>query len=137
MNTGEPLVDSASIKESVQNLGQDLGHLLRAELALFRKEAKEEVRGLVVAGIWLAAAAIMGLAALGAFTALLIIVLQLALAPWLAALVVTVAWGFAAGSLLAAARIKLQSALPIQFNQTARSVKEDIEWIKTGVKSAK
>jgi hypothetical protein len=38
--------------------------------------------------------------------------------------------------MLAAAKIKLDSALPIEF-QTARSVKEDIEWIKSGMKSAK
>ena len=137
MNAREPIVDSASIRESVANLGHDLGDLFRAELALFKKESKEELRGLVAGAVWLGAGAIMGLAALGAFTAFLMIVLQLVLAPWLAALIVTAAWGFAAISLLAAARAKIQSALPIQFEQTTRSVKEDIEWIKSGAKSAK
>ena len=137
MNPRMPLVDPESIKESVAHLGHDLGDLFRAELALFKKEAKRELRGLVVAGIWLAAGGLLGLAALGAFTALAIIVLQLVLPAWLAALIVTTAWGFAAISLLAAARIKLQSALPIEFEETTRSVKEDIEWIKSGAKSAK
>ena len=137
MTQREPIVDRDSIKESVANLGHDLGDLFRAELALFKKEAREELRGLAVAGVWLAGGAVLGLVTLGVFTAFAVMVLSLVLAPWLAALVITIAWGVAAGSLLAAARIKLQSALPIQFDKTTRSVKEDIEWIKSGAKSAK
>ena len=137
MSEREPLVDRESLAQSVQHLGQDLSDLFRAELALFKKEAMQEMRGLAAAGIWLAAGAVMGLAALGAFTAFCIIALSLALAPWLSALIITVMWGFGAGSLLAAAIVKLRSTLPIEFKETTRSVKEDIEWIKSGAKSAK
>lgn len=137
MSEREPLVDRESLAESVQHLGQDLGDLFRAELTTFKKEAIRELRGLTAAGIWVAGGALLGLAAFGAFTAFCIIALSLALAPWLASLVITVMWGFAAISMLAAARIKLQSALPIEFKETTRSVKEDIEWIKSGAKSAK
>jgi hypothetical protein len=133
----EPLVDRESLVESVQHLGRDLGDLIRAELALFKKEAMHEMRGLMAAGVWVAAGAVMGLAALGAFTAFCIIALSLVFQPWLASLVITFIWGFAAISMLAAARIKLQSALPVEFKETTRSVKEDIEWIKSGAKSAK
>jgi len=133
----EPLVDRESLVESVQHLGRDLGDLIRAELALFKKEAMHEMRGLMAAGVWVAAGAVMGLAALGAFTAFCIIALSMVFQPWLASLVITFIWGFAALSMLAAARIKLQSALPVEFKETTRSVKEDIEWIKSGAKSAK
>lgn len=125
-----------SIGESLRNLGQDLGQLFRAELAQFKREAAGEMRNLAVVGVWLAGAAVMGLAFLGAFTAFAIIVLSLVLQPWIAALVITIAWGFAAISMLAAAKTKLDSALPIELEMT-RSVKEDIEWIKSGIKSAK
>ena len=137
MSEREPLVDRESLAQSVQHLGQDLSDLFRAELALFKKEAMQEMRGLAAAGIWLAAGAVMGLAALGAFTAFCIIALSLALAPWLSALIITVMGGFGAGSRLAAAIVKLRSTLPIEFKETTRSVKEDIEWIKSGAKSAK
>lgn len=133
----EPIVDRESLVESVQHLGRDLGDLIRAELALFKKEAMREMRGLSAAGIWLAAGAIMGIASLGAFTAFCIIALSMVFQPWLASLVITFIWGFVALSLLAAARIKLQSGLPVEFKETTRSVKEDIEWIKSGAKSAK
>jgi hypothetical protein len=133
----EPLVSSESLVESVQHLGRDLGDLIRAELALFKKELMREMRGLAAAGVWVAAGGVMGLAALGAFTAFCIIALSLVFQPWLASLIITFVWGFAALSMLAAARIKLQSALPVEFKETTRSVKEDIEWIKSGAKSAK
>jgi hypothetical protein len=125
-----------SLGDSLKKLGEDLGDLFRAELAQFKREATTEGRKLAVVGIWLAGAAVMGLAFLGAFTAFAVIVLTLVFQPWLAALIVTVAWGFIAISMLAAAKMKLDSALPIEF-ETPRSVKEDIEWIKSGMKSAK
>ncbi len=126
-----------SMADSLRNLGKDLADLFRAELTLFKKEATQQMRGLAIAGVWVAAGAVMGLAFLGAFTAFLIMVISLVLQPWLAALVVTVAWGFAALSLIAAAKIQLQSTLPLEFDETTRSVKEDVEWIKSGIKTAK
>jgi hypothetical protein len=126
-----------SMVDSVRHLGKDLSDLFRAELGLFKQEASQQLRGLTIAGVWVAAGAVMGLAFLGAFTALLIMVLSLALAPWLAALIVTAVWGIVAASLIAAAAAKLKATLPLEFDQTTRSVKEDIEWIKTGINSAK
>lgn len=126
-----------SIGDSLHHLGQDLGDLFRAELALFKKEAAEQMGGLATAGVWIAGGAVMGLAFLGALTALLIIVLSLAMAPWLAALVVTALWGIVAAGLVSAAVAKLRETLPLQFDKTTRSVKEDVEWIKSGIKSAK
>jgi hypothetical protein len=126
-----------SLADSLHHLGQDLGDLFRAELALFKKEAAEQLTGLAAAGVWLAGGAVMGLAFLGAFTALLIIVLSLTMPAWLAALVVTALWGFVAFALLSAALVKLRATLPLNFDKTTRSVKEDVEWIKSGMKSAK
>jgi hypothetical protein len=126
-----------SMPDALRNLGKDLGDLVRAELALFKSQASRQLSALAIAGVWVVAGGVMGLAFLGAFTALLIIVLSLAVPTWLAALIVTAAWGLVAGSLIAAAAIKIKATLPLDFDQTTRSVKEDIEWIKTGIKSAK
>src|SRR5579875_3266888 len=103
-----------SLGESLQHLGRDLGDLFRAELTLFKKEATEQMRGLAEAGVWIAGAAVMGVAFLGAFTALLIVVLSLALPTWLAALIVTAMWGFAALALVSAAVAKLRTTLPLE-----------------------
>jgi hypothetical protein len=137
MSEREPLVERESLRDSVRHLSTDLSDLFRAELALFKREAMEELRRVLSASVWLGAGAIMGLVALGAFTAFAIIVLTLVFPAWIAALVITIAWGVAAVSLLAAGIIQLRSGLPVQFEETARSVKEDIEWIKSGAKSAR
>ena len=126
-----------SLADSLHHLGEHLGELFRAELALFKKELAEQLGGLAAASVWIAGGAVMGLAFLGAFTALLIIALSLAMAPWVAALVVTLLYGFAAAALTGAAIAKLKSTLPLEFDKTTRSVKEDVEWIKSGMKSAK
>lgn len=125
-----------SLAESLRNLARDLGDLFRSELAIFKREAVDQGRHLAVAGVWLGAAAVMGLAFLGVFTAFLVIVLTLVFAPWIAALIVTVAYGVAAAGLLASAIVKIRST-PFEFKETTRSVKEDVEWIKSGMTSAK
>lgn len=126
-----------SLGESLHRLATDLGDLFRAELGLFKTEAVKQLGGVAAAAVWIAAGAVMGLAFLGALTALLIIVLSLALAPWLAALIVTAVWGIAAALLTMAAIAKLRESSHIEFDKTTRSVKEDLEWIKSGIKSAK
>lgn len=131
MTSGESLGDALS------HLVRDLGDLFRAELALFKRELIDQLIPLGTGAVWLAAAAIMGLATLGAFTAFFIIVLTLVFQPWLAALIVTCLWGFAAAGLLSAGLVKIKSATPIEFDETTRSVKEDVEWIKSGMKQNK
>ncbi len=126
-----------SLGDSLRHLASDLGDLFRAELALFKRETATQLRGLAAAGIWMAGAAVLGLAFLGAFTALLIIALGLALPLWASALIVTLFYGIGAAGLLAAAIAKFREATPLDFDQTARSVKEDIAWIKSGMNSAK
>ena len=129
--------DHQSLGESLHRLGEDLGDLVRAELALFKKEAAEQLSQVAAAGVWIGGAAVFGLAALGAFTALLMIALGLVLPLWLSALIVTALWGFLAIGLATAAIAQLRAALPLKFDKTTRNVKEDIEWIKSGAKSAK
>ena len=83
----------------------------------------------------LAGAAIAALLALGALTALLIIVLDGWMPLALAALIVTVLWAAVAGGLAVAGRGALQAATP-PAPQTVETVKEDIEWAKNPTGSA-
>jgi len=130
-------MNPASFADDLRQLGEDLARLFRAELALFKREAVQQGRGLAVAGIWGGATAVMGLAFFGVFTAFLVLVLSLVLAPWLAALVVALFYGVVAAGLLASAMAKFKAVTPIEFDQTAKNVKEDVAWIKSGMKSSK
>lgn len=126
-----------SIGDSLTHLSRDLADLFRAELALFKREVTQEARKILAAAVWVVAAGVAGLAFLGALTALAVIALSLILAPWLASLVVTVVYGGVALALVSRALAKFKDAMPIQLDETTRSVKEDVQWIKSGMKPSR
>jgi formate hydrogenlyase subunit 3/multisubunit Na+/H+ antiporter MnhD subunit len=127
----------ADVIEALTRLRDDLVALVRAEMHNFRNEAIEQLRPLALASAMVGAALVAGIAFFGAFSAFFILVLSLAMAPWLAALVVTVVYGLVAGGLAAAAIAKVRATLPIDFKRTAHSVKEDVAWIKSELTSGK
>ena len=82
-------------------------------------------------------AAFFGLYALGALTATLILALSTAVAGWLAALIVTVAYGAIAGVLALTGKGRVQRATPPVPQEAVESTKEDLEWTKQRVKAAR
>jgi VIT1/CCC1 family predicted Fe2+/Mn2+ transporter len=124
-----------SLGEALHRLGHDLGDLVRAELALFKSEIGGQLRSIGSVAIWLAAAGAFGMLAFGTFTAFLILALALILPAWGAALAVTAVYGIVTAGLLVAAKARLRDALPIKFEDTKQSVREDVAWIQSGMKS--
>ncbi len=123
--------------ELMKRLSADLSLLIRQELDLAKAEmvAKGKTAG-ATAGMF-SAAAVAALLALGALTALIILALSLVMASWLAALIVTVAYGVIAGILAVTGKKKLQETTPLVPEQTVDTVKEDVQWAKTQIKSAR
>ena len=76
-------------------------------------------------------AGIFGLYAFGALTAAIIAALSLAMATWLAALIVAVVYGAVAAVLALTGRTKVQQAMPPVPQDSVDSVKEDVQWTKT------
>ena len=124
------------IGELMKRLSEELSLLIRQELALAKAEiiAKGKTAG-VGAGMF-SGAAVAGLLALGAFTAFLILALSLTMAPWLAALIVTIVYAAVAGILAMTGKKKIDDASPLLPEQTVDTVKEDVKWAKTQIKSA-
>jgi uncharacterized membrane protein YqjE len=124
-----------SVGDLVRRLSEDTAALVRQELALARAEltqkGKRAGRG---AGMFGGAGA-AGLAALVALTAFLILVLDIALPAWAAALIVTVLWAAVAAVLALRGRDEIREATPPVPEQTIETVKEDVEWAKTRVRS--
>jgi len=83
----------------------------------------------------LAGAGVAALLGLGAFTALIVIALDGALALWLATLIVTVLWLALAAVLGLSGKKALQATTP-PAPQTVETVKEDIQWAKNPTGSA-
>jgi hypothetical protein len=126
-----------AIAEAMARLRNDIESSVRAELRTFKEEAIEQLRPIAAAAALAAAAFLTVLAFIGVFSALCVLALSIAVAPWLAALIVTAIYGIIAASLGALAFSRIKAALPIKFDKTAQTVKEDVAWIKTDLKLRK
>lgn len=122
--------------ELLKQLSQETATLVRQEIELAKAEvAKTGKKAGLGAGL-VGAAGIAGFLALGALTAFLILVLDLFLPAWLAALIVALVLGAAAALLGLRGKEKVKEAAP-PAPQTVETVKEDIEWAKNPTRSAK
>jgi hypothetical protein len=74
-------------------------------------------------------------AALGALTACFILALNAVMPAWLAALIVALVYGAIAAFLALRGRDKVKQATPLVPEQTIETVKEDVEWAKTQMRS--
>ena len=120
----------------VQQLAKETSTLVRQEIELARAEVTEKGRQAGKGMGMFGAAGILGLLALGALTAAAILALDLAVAGWLAALIVVAVYGTAAGLLVLVGKGRVQEATP-PAPQTVETVKEDIEWVKNRGRSAR
>jgi hypothetical protein len=120
----------------VQQLAKETSTLVRQEIELAKAEVSEKGRQAGKGVGMFGAAGIVALLALGALTAAAILALDLAVAGWLAALIVAAVYGATAGLLALAGKGRVQEATP-PAPQTVETVKEDIEWAKTRGRSAR
>ena len=126
----DPLnVHAQSLGEIVGRLASDFSRLMRAEIALAKAEAKEEVKD--------AGKGVGMLAGAGYAGHLLVLFLSLALmfllGAWMplgwAALIVAVIWGVVAFVLQSSGRKNLKKATP-PMQETVETLKEDAQWAK-------
>jgi uncharacterized membrane protein YqjE len=113
----------ASTSELVTRLTQQSTELIRSELRLAQAEMTEKAKH---AGV---GAGLFG----GAAT--LILVLATFLAPWLAALIVTVVLFAIAGIVALMGKKQISEATPAAPKHTIENVKQDVDTIKGGAKS--
>jgi len=123
--------------DAIKRLTEDIGILVRKELEFARDELAEKIKSAGVGAGMLSGSAIAGLMTLGSLTALLILALSLAVAPWLAALIVTVVWAAITAGLALAGKKKIADAGPFMPEQTIQNVKEDVRWLQSGAKSSR
>jgi hypothetical protein len=82
-------------------------------------------------------AGVMGLYAVGALTATIILALATFLPGWVAALIVTVIYGAIAGVLALRGKSQVDEATPPVPEQAVDTTKEDVRWVKTRAQSAR
>ena len=141
MASGDPELRDESIGDLFKRLTSDMALLMRQEFDLFRTEMTEKTKraGEQVgqgAGM-LSAAAMCGYFALLCLTATVILLLAQVMPPWVAALIVSIAYGVVAGAMAIAGKKKLDNVQAPLPTQTIETVKEDVEWAKTRTSSAR
>ena len=132
----QPELRDHSIGELVKDLANQTSTLVRQEIDLAKAELTDRGRRAGKGAGMLGAGAAVGLLALGALTAVLIAALDLAMQTWLAALIVTVVYAVIAAVLVQIGRKQIQEAAPPVPEETIDSVKEDVQWAKTRMRSA-
>ena len=133
---GQDLRDE-SIAELVKRLAEQTNTLVKQEIELAKAELSQKGKIAGAGAGMLGAAALVGLLALGAVTAMLIALLATALDHvWLAALIVALVYAAIAVPLALRGRDRMREAGSPAPEKTIESVKEDVEWAKTRTRSA-
>ena len=136
MREGEAEKRQESVSELIKDLSRDISDLVRQEIELARAEMMEKGKKAGIGAGMFGGAALMGAAAVGGSMATIVIVLDLWMPLWLAALITTVVYAAVAAVLAMRGRDELrQTGTPIP-EKTKESVKEDIQWAKTRAQSS-
>jgi uncharacterized membrane protein YqjE len=125
------------VGELVKELSEQTSTLVRKEVELAKAELAEKGKKAGLGAGMFGGAGLFGFFAFAGLTATFILVLSEAMAPWLAALIVTVVYGAIAGVLALQGKNKVKEAGPPVPEAAVDSTKEDVAWIKTRAKSAR
>jgi len=124
------------LADLLRQLSQETATLVRQEIELAKAEVTQKGKTAGVGVGIVGAAGVVALLALGALTACLVLVLDIWMPAWAAALIVAVVLGGAAAFLGLRGKEKVQEAGAPVPEQTVETVKEDIEWAKNPTRSA-
>jgi hypothetical protein len=125
-----PPRDDAPVAELVKQLSEQTSRLVSQEMELAKAELTVKGKQIGIGAGMFGGAGVFGLYALGALTAAMIAALSLAVATWLAALIVAVLWAAVAGVMALVGKSRVQEGTPPVPEQSVESVKEDVQWTK-------
>jgi uncharacterized membrane protein YqjE len=128
-----PVTDQ-STSELVQRASEQITRLVRDEIQLAKAELTEKGKHVGIGVGLFGGAGVLVTYGVGALIATLIIVLDLFLDLWLAALIVTAALFLIAGLLALLGKIQVSKASPPEPKEAVASVKADVDQVKHAVK---
>jgi hypothetical protein len=130
-------MEEQSTAELLRQLSEQTTRLVRQEIELGKAELTEKGKKAGIGAGMFGGAGALAFYAFGALTACLILALATAVDGWLAALIVAVVYGAAAGVLALTGKQKVTEATPPVPEQAVDSTKEDVRWVKTRAKAAR
>jgi uncharacterized membrane protein YqjE len=125
------------VGDLVKQLSEQTSTLVRKEVELAKAEIAAKGKKAGIGAGMFGGAGLVGFFAFAGLTTTFILALATAVAPWLAALIVTVVYGAVAGVLALQGKNKVQDATPPVPERAVDSTKEDVAWVKTKAKSAR
>jgi putative superfamily III holin-X len=120
-----------------KQLSDELSTLVRQELRLAQAEMTEKGRRAGLGIGMFGGAGVITFLALQALTACLVALLATAMDVWIAALIITAVYAAGAGVLALTGKRQVSEATPPVPEQTAETLKEDVQWAKTQLPSGK
>jgi MFS family permease len=130
-------LEDRPVAELVRQLSDQTTTLVRQEIELAKAEMTAKGKQVGIGAGAFGGAGLIGLYAVGAITACLILALSTAVAGWLAALIVGVVYAAIAGILALIGKKQTQAGAPPVPERAISSTKEDVEWAKTRAKTAR
>jgi uncharacterized membrane protein YqjE len=125
-----------SIGELMKQLASETSTLVRQELELAKAETVQKGKQAGTGIGMFGGASLLAVLALGTLTVTFVAALDLAMPLWAAALIVTAVYLAIAGVLAYVGKDKVQEAMPPAPEQTIETVKEDVAWARTQMRSA-
>jgi putative superfamily III holin-X len=129
--------DERPVAELLRELSEQTSTLVHQELELAKLELTQKGKRAGIGAGMFGGAGLVGLYAVGALTAAIVLLLATAMTGWLAALIVAAVYGVLAGGLALAGRSQVQQATPPVPEQATESVKEDVQWAKAKAQQAR
>jgi uncharacterized membrane protein YqjE len=131
-----PVTDQ-STAELVQRASEQITRLVRDEIALAKAELSEKGKHAGIGIGLFGGGGVLAMYGVGALIATLIVVFDLFLPLWLAALIVTVALFLIAGILALLGKNQVSKAVPPEPSSAIASVKADVDEVKHAVKESR
>ena len=131
-----PVTDQ-STSELVQRASEQITSLVRNEIALAKAELTEKGKHAGIGVGLFGGGGVLALYGVGALIATLIIVFDLFLPLWLAALIVTVLLFAVAGVLALLGKKQVTKAVPPEPVEAVASIKADVDEVKHAVKGSR
>ena len=127
-------VADQSTAELVQRASEQVSRLVRDEIALAKAELAEKGKHAGIGAGLFGGGGVLALYGVGALVATLIVVFDLFLPLWLAALIITVVLFAVAGVLALLGKKQVTKAVPPEPKAAIESVKADVDEVKQAVK---
>jgi uncharacterized membrane protein YqjE len=118
--------------ELISRLTQQSTELIRSELRLAQAEMSQKAQKAGLGAGLFGGAGLVALYGVAALLATIVLALSLVIAPWLAALIVTVVLFLVAGVLALVGKKQVAQATPAVPQQTIDNVKQDVATVKGG-----